>query len=147
MGIVTLMVLGLVAAAMARAGFAPDVVAALRTSKEIYVATERKDGSLSKVVPIWFMYDGECVYTSSAPGAHKVRRIKQGSPLHVWVGSPDGPHFVARAEIVTDPDLAARMAPAYNEKYWIAWLGFFRPNPERVQAGKTVLIKVPPPPG
>lgn len=146
MVIVTLVMLGgLLAAAVATAGFAPDVVEALRSSKEIYVATKRKDGSMSKVVPIWFTFDGDAVYTSSAPDAHKVRRIKKGSPLYVWVGRPDGPHFVAHAEISTDPELAARMAPAYNEKYWIAWLGFFRPNPDRVRAGKTVLIKIPAP--
>ena len=43
-----------------------------------------------------------------------------------------------------DPEVAAKMAPAYNQKYWIAWLGLFRPNPERVRTGKTVLVKVVP---
>jgi hypothetical protein len=126
------------------AGFAPDVAGALRSSKEIYVATKRADGSQSKVVPVWFMYDGEAVYFSTAPKSYKARRIRHGSPLFVWVGSATGPHFVGKATLEKDPELAARMAPEYSRKYWIAWLGFFRPDPERVRAGKTILVKVVP---
>jgi hypothetical protein len=62
----------------------------------------------------------------------------------VWVGSATGPHFVGKATLEKDPALAARMAPAYSKKYWIAWLGLFRPDPERVRSGKTVLVKVVP---
>ncbi len=145
MSVIGMVVLGIVLAAVTMAGFAPDVTEALRTSKEIYVATKRKDGSLSKVAPVWFMFDGEAVYFTTAPGTHKARRIKRGSPLYVWVGRADGPHFVGRAELVNDPELAARMAPVYTQKYWIAWMGLFRPNPDRVRAGKTLIVKVSPP--
>jgi len=123
---------------------APDAVAALRSAKQIYVATRRADGTPSKVVPVWFMLDGEAVYFTTGPESHKARRIARGSPLLVWVGRPDGPHFVGRAELVRDPAVAARMAPAYDRKYWISWLGFFRPRPERVRAGRTVIVKVTP---
>ena len=123
---------------------APDAVAALRSAKQIYVATRRADGTPSKIVPVWFILDGEAVYFTTGPESHKARRIARGSPLLVWVGRPDGPHFVGRAELVRDPGVAARMAPVYDEKYWISWLGFFRPRPERVQAGKTVIVRVTP---
>jgi hypothetical protein len=132
-------------AAVARAGFAPDVVEALKTSSHLYVGTRRADGSQSKVVPVWFMYDGDAVYFTTAPGSHKAKRIAKGSPLLVWVGAEDGPHFEAKAELVHDPAVAEKMAPVYNQKYWIAWLGFFRPNPDRVRAGKTLIVKVSPP--
>ena len=145
MSVMGMVVIGLVLAAVTMAGFAPNVTEALRTSKDIYVATKRKDGSLSKVAPVWFMFDGEAVYFTTAPGTHKARRIKRGSPLYVWVGKADGPHFVGRAELVNDPELAARMAPVYTQKYWIAWMGLFRPNPDRVRAGKTLIVKVSPP--
>jgi PPOX class probable F420-dependent enzyme len=135
----------LVVGAIAHAGFSPEVAEALKTAKNLYVATERKDGSLSKVSPVWFMFDGEAVYFGTLPTSWKARRIRQGSPLHVWVGRSDGPHFVGAAELLADPALAERMAPVYSQKYWIAWLGLFRPNPERVRAGKTVLVKVHPP--
>lgn len=127
------------------AGFTPEVTEALRTSKDIYVATRRADGTISKVVPVWFMFDGEAVYFSTDPKSYKARRIGRGSPLYVWVGRRDGPHFVGQAELVRDPELAARMAPVYNQKYWIAWIGLFRPRPDRVRDGKTVLVKIRPP--
>ena len=133
-----------VAAAAGAAAFQPDVAKALETSKNLYVATQRKDGSQSGKAPIWFMYDGNAVYFSTAPESHKAKRIAKGSPLYVWVGAENGPSFVGKAELVRDPAVAAMMAPVYDKKYWISWLGFFRPRPERVQAGKTVIVKVVP---
>jgi PPOX class probable F420-dependent enzyme len=133
-----------VAALAPGGGFPGSVVEALRHAKHIYVATRRADGSASAAAPVWFMFDGDAVYFTTGPGTHKVRRIRRGSPVDVWVGARDGPHFTGRAEILADPDLAARMAPAYNDKYWIAWLGLFRPRPERVRAGKTVIVRVTP---
>ena len=124
--------------------FAPAVAGALRTAKQIWVATRRADGAPSKAVPVWFMVDGDAIYFSTGPESHKARRIARGSPLSVWVGRADGPHFVGRAELVRDPAVAARMAPVYDRKYWISWLGFFRPRPERVREGKTVIVRVSP---
>jgi hypothetical protein len=132
------------AAAVSAAGFPGDVTDALSSSKEIYVATKRADGSQSKVVPVWFMFDGDAIYFATGPKSYKARRIRHGSPLFGWVGSATGPHFVGKATLEKDPALAARMAPAYSKKYWIAWLGLFRPDPERVRSGKTVLVKVVP---
>lgn len=121
-----------------------DVVEALGRAKKLYVATRRKDGAPSRRVPVWFMWDGDALYFTSQSGAHKVRRIERGSPLLVAVGAPDGPGFEAPAEVLRDPDLAARMAPVYNRRYWIARLGFFRPRPELVRDGKTVIVRVRP---
>jgi PPOX class probable F420-dependent enzyme len=124
--------------------FPSDVREALRTSKHIYVATRRADGTTSAKAPVWFIVDGDAVYFTSAPDSHKVARIRHGSPLFVWVGTADGPHFEGKAEVLSDPAVAERMAPAYREKYWIAWLGLFRPRPDRVRAGKTVIVRVTP---
>jgi PPOX class probable F420-dependent enzyme len=115
---------------------------ALRDAHQLYVATRRRDGTPAKIVPVWFMFDGDAIWFATAPTSHKARRIARGSPLLVWIGARDGPHFVGRAELVRDPAAAARMAPAYVQKYWIARLGLFRPRPERVASGKTVLVKV-----
>ncbi len=120
--------------------------AALKTEKEIYVATKRKSGEWSKAAPIWFMYDGEAVYFTTSPTAYKAKRIKRGSPVRVWVGSNDGPSFTGKAEIVADSAIVARMGEAYGQKYWIAWVGLFRPRVDRVEAGKTVAVKVTPEP-
>jgi hypothetical protein len=126
-------------------GFPADVTAALRDAKNLYVATRRADGTPSKIVPVWFSFDGATtVHFTTAPESHKARRIARGSPLLIWVGRRDGPHFVGRANLVRDPDVAARMAPIYNRKYWIARLGFFRPRADRVRSGKTVIVRVTP---
>lgn len=138
------LLLTLAATAVTALAFDAETTAALRTAKHLYVATRRADGSVSKVVPVWFTVDGDAIVFTTAPDSYKARRIRRGSPLLVWVGAEDGPHFVGDAELVEDPELAARMAPAYNEKYWIAWLGFFRPNPERVRQGKTLIVRVTP---
>jgi hypothetical protein len=142
MSMLALAFVGLAAAVAGARSFAPDVAAALRSSKQIYVATRRRDGSLSKVVPVWFVTEGDTILFTTGPNSHKARRIRHGSPLEVWVGKADGPHFVGHAELVQDPDLAARMGPVYSEKYWIAWLGFFRPDAERVRSGKTTIVRV-----
>jgi hypothetical protein len=145
MTLVAVVLMAVCMAAVATAGaFPSDVDTALRNSKELYVATRRADGSQSKVVPVWFMYDGETIYFATGPKSYKARRIRRGSPLYVWVGSATGPHFVGKAMLEKDPELAARMAPVYSQKYWIAWLGLFRPDPERVRSGKTILVKVVP---
>ena len=53
-------------------------------------------------------------------------------------------HFVGKGEILKDPALAEKMAPVYDQKYWISWIGFFRPRADRVRDGKTVIVKVTP---
>ena len=126
------------------ATFPTDVDQALKSAKNLYVATKRKDGSQSARAPIWFMYDGSAVYFSTAPDSYKAKRIAKGSPVFVWVGAENGPHFVGKGEVVRDPAVAAMMAPAYDQKYWISWIGFFRPRPDRVRDGKTVIVKVTP---
>jgi PPOX class probable F420-dependent enzyme len=121
-----------------------EVARALGEAKQIWVATRRANGTPSKAVPVWFMFDGDAIWFSTGPESHKARRIAKGSPLFVRVGRADGPPLDGRAELVRDPAAAARMAPVYDRKYWISWLGFFRPRPERVRAGKTVIVKVTP---
>ena len=136
----------LVGVTVAAARLPPDVRQALKTAKNLYVATERKDGTRSKVSPIWFMADGDTVYFTTLPTSYKAKRIAKGSPVLIWVGSENGPHYVGKGEIVHDPAVAEKMAPAYDQKYWISWFGFFRPRPDRVRDGKTVIVRVNPAP-
>ncbi len=117
---------------------------ALADSDLIYTATERKDGSTSSAAPIWFWSDGDSdvLYTSTAPDSWKAKRLERGSPLHVWVGEEDGPYLIGEAERVTDPETVTMMGEKYSDKYWIAWIGFFRPRADRVTEGKTVAYRV-----
>ena len=126
-----------------RGQLSPATREALRSSSEIYLATERKDGQLSSIKPVWFYYeDGNELFFTTSPGSWKVRRIAQGSPLHVWVGSKDGPHLIGKPRQVTDAAIVDRMGRAYADKYWIAWLGFFKPRSARVTEGKTIAYLV-----
>lgn len=135
---------GALAAVASAATFEAPVDAALRDTKEIHVATQRQDGTRSASAPVWFMYDGQAVYFSTAATSHKARRLRRGGPVYVAVGDKNGPSFEGYGEVVTDPELIDAMAAHYREKYWIAWLGFFVPRNSRVSAGKTVIIRVTP---
>jgi PPOX class probable F420-dependent enzyme len=129
--------------APARAASLPAATeAALRTSDYIYVATRRRNGALSAIKPIWFYYDGDKIFFTTEPESWKAKRIAAGSPLYIWVGSKTGPFVQGTAERVTDPALVDRMGDAYGEKYWIAWLGLFKPRSSRVTAGKTAAYLV-----
>lgn len=136
--------IAVIAAAVAAAAepLPEDMKAALGENKEIYVATRRADGSASKAVPIWFWWDGKDVYFTTSPDSYKAKRIRRGSPVLVSVKGDEGPFTEGRAEIIDDLDVVARMGEAYKEKYWIAWLGFFRPRTSRVAEGKTIAVRV-----
>ena len=116
----------------------------LAEEEYIYTATERKDGSISSRAPIWFWSDGESdvLYTSTAPDSWKAKRLGRGSPLHNWVGEEDGTYLIGEAERITDPETVTMMGEEYSDKYWIAWIGFFRPRADRVTEGKTIAYRV-----
>jgi len=114
----------------------------LQSSSYIYTATKRKSGELSESVPIWFMYEGDRIFFTTGPESWKAKRIARGSPLFINVGSKTGPRLVGRATKIIDPALVDRMGHAYSDKYWIAWLGLFRPRSDRVTSGKTVAYLV-----
>jgi general stress protein 26 len=135
---------GALAAVAGASQFAPSVDAALRTAKEIHVATQREDGTQSSAAPVWFMYDGEAIYFSTGATSHKARRLRGGGPVYVAVGGENGPSFEGQGTLVSDPQLIENMGRHYRDKYWIAWLGFFVPRNSRVSAGKTVIVKVVP---
>ncbi len=115
---------------------------ALKTESYIYVATRRANGQWSEPAPIWFSYKDGVIYFTTSPSSYKARRIQRGSPVRIWVGRKDGPLVEGEAQVVKDLNIVEQMSAAYSQKYWIAWLGLFRPRPERVSSGKTVAVKV-----
>jgi hypothetical protein len=115
---------------------------ALRDSDLLYVATRRRNGALSEIKPIWFYYDGGKIFFSTSPTSWKAKRLDRGSPVYMWVGSESGPFLEGKAERVTDPAFIDRMGDLYAHKYWIAWLGLFKPRSSRVAAGKTAAYLV-----
>lgn len=130
------------ATASRAATLSPATEDLLRSSSYIYVATQRKDGQQSSASPVWFMWDDGKVFFTTSPESWKAKRIARGSPLTIHVGSTDGPKLTGKARQVKDPALVDRMGQAYSDKYWIAWLGLFRPRSDRVTAGKTAAYLV-----
>ena len=125
----------------------PATEAALKSAGLIYVATQRADGKPSERKPIWFIYDDGKIFFTTSPDSWKAKRIARGSPLYIWVGDERGPFVTGKAEPVTDAALVDRMGDAYGKKYWIAWLGLFRPRSTRVSEGKTKAFLVTLSPG
>jgi len=128
------------------ASFPPEFVAQLDKVKEIYVATERKDGTRSKSVPVWFGYMDNAVWFTTSPDSHKGKRVKRGSPMWVSAQGENGPYIKTKAEVIKDGALADRLGDMYSKKYWIAWAGFFRPSRARNESGKTILLRLTPAP-
>ena len=121
----------------------PEVENRLENESYIYVATRRHSGEWSSSAPIWFCWDGKAILFMTATDSWKARRIRRNSPVRISVGTEDGPTFEASAEIVTDAETVQRMGEVYEEKYWIAWLGLFRPRVSHVTSGKTFAVRVP----
>jgi hypothetical protein len=125
-------------------GFPPAFVAQLQNAKEIYVATQRKDGTRSAAVPVWFGLMDDAIWFTTGPTSHKAKRVRKGSPVFVSVEGKDGPFIKTKAEIIKDGAVADRLGAIYSKKYWIAWAGFFRPSRARNESGKTILLKLTP---
>ena len=124
--------------------FPPEFVNKLNQKKQIYVATERKSGARSTAAPVWFGVIDNDIWFATLPNNHKARRVKRGSPMYISVEGKDGPFIKAKAEIVRDGAMAERLGEIYSRKYWIAWLGMFRPSREKIESGKNLLIRLTP---
>ena len=132
--------------ASARAGeLSAEIKSALASSKYVYIASTRKNGSLSKPAEIWFLYHDGAVYVGTPPTTWRARRIKAGrSTAKIWVGKPDGPSFVATGAIVNQPDVYPVMFDTYAKKYAGDWNKFEDKFRTGFKDGTRVLIKYVP---
>jgi len=96
------------------------------------------------MAPVWFAYDGRHVYFTASPDSFKATRIRRGSAVAGRVGGSDGPGFEGQCAAVTEPDVIENLGRQYSAKYWIAWLGLFRPRVSRVASGQTVAFRFVP---
>ncbi|MFN8626860.1 MAG: hypothetical protein U0587_12900 [Candidatus Binatia bacterium] len=129
----------------ASADLSPGIKADLASSKYVYIATTRKDGSLGKTAEIWFLYHNGAVYVASPPTAWRVRRIKAGRPqAKIAVGKPDGPSFMATGAVVTEPEIYPILFETYAKKYPDGWPGFEQKFRSGFKDGSRVLIKYTP---
>ena len=125
-------------------GFPSSFAVQLARAKEIYVATERKDGSRSGAAPVWFGVVDNAIYFATKSDSNKARRIGRGSPAWVSVQGKHGPFIKLHASVVKDPVIADRLGEIYRKKYWTAWAGFFRPGAGKISDGSNVLIRLAP---
>lgn len=138
-------VLGAVAVAQEISqGFPSSFAVQIARAKEIYVATERKNGARSNAAPVWFGIVDNVIYFATKPDSYKARRIGRGSPAWVSVQGKHGPFIKLKATLVKDPAIADRLGELYAQKYWMAWAGLYRPGAEKIADGSNVLIRLAP---
>ena len=127
------------------AELSPEIKAALANSTYVYIASTRKNGSLSKPAEIWFLYRDGAVYVGTPPTSWRARRIKAGrTQAKIWVGKADGPAFSATGAIVNDPAAQQAMLEAYAKKYPDGWSKFEEKFRSGFKDGTRVLIKYTP---
>lgn len=142
---VALLVVTAAAARRADAQLSPEIKAALTDSKYVYIASTRKNGSLSKPAEIWFLYHNGAVYVGTPPTTWRVRRIKAGRTLaKIWVGKQDGPVFMATGAIVKDPAAEQALLDTYAKKYPDGWSRFEEKFRSGFKDGTRVLVKYTP---
>ena len=116
---------------------------ALSRARFIYLATVRKDGNQSKAAPVWFTTTSDGLVLIQVPAKHqKVKRIRRGSPVIVWIGKRSGPAFVGKAEITSEPAVTNQIVKDYPQKYLLARLGFHKPSQEKFVQGQIIAIKI-----
>lgn len=143
-GLVAL-VIGLCGAVALAAGLSTEITTALGTSKYVYIASTRKDGTLGKPAEIWFLYHSGAVYVGTPPTSWRARRIKAGRPrAKIWVGKPDGPSFMATGAIVNEPEVYPVLYETYAKKYGEGWSRFADKFRNGFKDGSRVLIKYTP---
>ncbi|MFQ5667171.1 MAG: hypothetical protein ACE5I7_12155 [Candidatus Binatia bacterium] len=139
------MLVGLLAVRAGAAGLSAAIQKKLATSKYVYIASTRKDGTLSKPAEIWFLYHQGAVYVGTPPTTWRARRIRAGrTRAKIWVGKPNGPSFMATGAIVSDPTVEQAMFETYAKKYPAGWPRFAEKFRTGFKSGSRVLIKYTP---
>jgi len=140
-----LLMVTLCAASAKAAELSAEIKSALSSSKYVYIASTRKNGTLSKPAEIWFLYHDGAVYVGTPPTTWRARRIKAGrTTAKIWVGRPDGPSFMATGAIVNEPAVYPVMFETYAKKYAGDWSKFEDKFRTGFKDGSRVLIKFVP---
>jgi hypothetical protein len=117
----------------------------LRQATYVYIASTRKDGSLSQPAEIWFLYHDGAVYVGTRPTSWRVRRIQWKRPrAKIWVGKRDGPAFMAAGEVVKDPAAEQLMLETFAKKYPEGWAKHAESFREGFKDRSRVLVRYTP---
>jgi len=94
-----------------------DVDARLRAGRELWMATASPEGR-PDAKPVWFWWDGDCVFFTCAPASRKARNIAHEPHVVAHNGDGADPIIVrGRAELVADAAARARVDAGYRAKY------------------------------
>jgi general stress protein 26 len=140
------MVAVVVVSSSARASISARDQQALAKADLVYIATVRKNGTQSKAAPVWFTTgaDSNSILIQTDKTTWKAKRISRGSPVLVWIGKADGPAFIGKAEISSDPTLRDKILKDFREKYWQNRVMGIGPSRAAFDSGERVAIKITP---
>jgi general stress protein 26 len=146
--VVAVIVAGVLAIAVSsgRAEISSRDAQALSKTGLIYIATVRKDGNQSRAAPVWFTTtsDNNAVLIQTGPETWKAKRIRRGSPALVWIGSANGPAFIAKAEITNDAAAVSKLLTDFHNKYWQNRVMGVGPSRARFESGERIAIRITP---
>jgi general stress protein 26 len=119
---------------------------ALSAAELIFVATIRKDGNQSRAAPVWFTTsaDRKAILIQTRPNTWKAKRIRRGSRVLVWIGSPIGPAFIGNAAIVNDVAVWDKILADFREKYWQSSILGMGPSRGEFANGEVLAIIITP---
>jgi hypothetical protein len=120
---------------------------ALSRADLVFIATTRKNGTQSRAAPVWFTLgrDNNSVLIQTEHTTWKAKRIRRGSSeVLVWIGKPDGPAFIGKAEITDDSNSQNKILADFREKYLQTRLFGMGPSRAEFESGELVAIKITP---
>ena len=118
---------------------------ALARAKRMYLTTWSAAGKAG-TVPVWFMPRDGSLYFTTGRTSLKARRMARSGRARVALGTPDGPSFDVRAELLDDqPDLGREILAFYRRKYPLVvplFMGFFIRR--RLARKENVIVRLTP---
>ncbi len=119
---------------------------ALAKADLVFIATVRKNGRQSRAAPVWFTIgaDNKSILIQTEHTTWKAKRIARGSPVLVWIGKPDGPAFIGKAEITRDPAVQTKILADFRNKYLQSRLFGMGPSRAEFESGEQLAIKIVP---
>jgi nitroimidazol reductase NimA-like FMN-containing flavoprotein (pyridoxamine 5'-phosphate oxidase superfamily) len=89
----------------------------LQGFRSIWISTTRPDGR-PHCVPVWYWWDGECIYFTSGPKGQKVKNLASQPAIVVHAGDGDDALILEGVALpVTSPEERATISQAYSRKY------------------------------
>ena len=68
----------------------------------------------------------------------------RGSPVLVWIGKPDGPAFIGKAEIISDRVIQNKILTDFRQKYLQNRLLGMGPSQAEFDSGEQLAIEIVP---